>query len=68
MVEVHNIKDEHDSIVEEMKRRGMNHKTQMENLPQLWDAGCVNSEQNINDLSNRCSKCKERIEKYSEIL
>ena len=62
LVEVQHIKREHDLIAEEMIKRGMNHKTPLEqNI--CYDAGCVDSEQNINELRTRCIKCRERIEK-----
>ena len=61
LVEVQNIKKRHDELVTEMIKRGMNHNTPLEqNI--CYDAGYVNSEQNINELRNRCEKCKERIE------
>ena len=62
LVEVHHIKSRHDELVKEMIKRGMNHKTPIEEFT-CQDAGLVNSEQNINELRRRCEKCRERIEK-----
>jgi len=60
LVEVHNIKNRHDELAKEMLRRGYKHKS---DLPEFnsWEEGCVNIEQNIEELMKRCSKCKERI-------
>lgn len=67
LVEVHNIKKEHDLASEEMIKRGFNHKTPLNEFI-CDDVGYVNSEQNINELKRRCPKCRERIEKYTERL
>jgi len=66
LVEVHNIKKRHDELVQEMIKRGFNHKTPIDeiNLPVV---GYVNSEQNINELHRRCEKCRERIENKKDI-
>lgn len=64
LVEVHNILRRHDELAEEMKRRGYkhNHKPQLYDC-QLWECGCVDSEQNIVELHRRCPNCRERIDK-----
>lgn len=62
LVEVHNIKNRHDELVEEMLNRGYNHKSELNVENYLWDEGLVDSEQNINELKNRCKYCRERIE------
>ena len=63
LVEVHNILRRHDELAEEMKRRGYkhNHTPKLYDC-QLWECGCVNSEQNIAELYRRCPDCRERIE------
>jgi hypothetical protein len=61
LVEVQHIKSRHDELVNEMESRGYNHKTPIEEI-ELWVAGCVDSEQNINELKTRCKYCRERIE------
>ena len=65
LVEVHHIKSRHDELVKEMIKRGMNHKTPIEEFT-CQDAGYVDSEQNINELRTRCIKCRERIERRIE--
>jgi hypothetical protein len=60
LVEVHNIKNRHNELVLEMIKRGFNHKSPLEEF-NCYDAGYVNSEQNINELKNRCKSCRERI-------
>lgn len=65
LVEVHNIINRHDELAEEMKRREYNHKSPIDyDLMDfdLWEDGCVNSEQNIVELHRRCPDCRERIE------
>jgi len=65
LVEVQNIKKRHDELSEEMVKRGYRHLSPLEqNI--CYDAGYVNSEQNINELRDRCEKCKERIERRIE--
>ena len=62
LVEVNNIKKRHDDLKNEIIKRGYLHKSPLElNDIILWDIGCVNSEQNINELYNRCEKCRSRI-------
>lgn len=67
LVEVHNIKFRHDQLVEEMRSRGMNHKTPILKEFNTFRIGKVDSEQNIKELHRRCKECRERIENgYSE--
>lgn len=61
LVEVHNIIKRHNELVEEMKRRGYNHKSPAQEC-NLWECGCVDSEQNIVELHRRCNDCRKRIE------
>jgi len=62
LVEVHNITKRHNELVNEMIKRGMNHKTPIEEFI-CEEIGYVNSEKNIEELKRRCIKCRERIEK-----
>lgn len=67
------LKQRHDNLVDEMKRRGWNgHKTPIEEpecdcilcLPiseQYWE---VDKEKSLCDLLDRCPECKERHEKF----
>ena len=61
LVEVHNIIKRHDELAAEMQRRGYNHNSPTQEC-ELWECGCVNSEQNIVELHRRCPDCRERIE------
>ena len=63
LVEVHNIKKRHDELVTEMLKRGFNHYTPIEEFT-CQEIGYVNTEQNINELFNRCPNCRERITKH----
>ena len=62
LVEVHNIINRHNELAEEMIRRGYNHKSPAQEC-NLWECGCVDSEQNIVELHRRCSECRKRIER-----
>jgi len=63
LVEVHNIVKRHNLLAEEMVKRGYRHLSPIEEFT-CQEIGCVDSEQNINELRNRCKKCKERIENH----
>jgi len=57
LVEVDNIIERHDSLVEEMKTRKMNHTTPIDNKVKLWVEGYVNVEMNEIILKERCKMC-----------
>ncbi len=69
LVELNNICYRHYRLVEEMRRRGMNHNTPMFkrdwNLVQAYISSCgfgigeVNEKKNECDLMNRCSECRK---------
>lgn len=61
LVEVDKIQKRHDELAEEMIRRGYNHKSPLDCCNLLWEEGCVDSEQNIEELKRRCPECRERI-------
>jgi hypothetical protein len=61
LVEVHNIIKRHNDLANEMTRRNYKHNSELIEF-KIWEEGHVNVEQNINELLNRCPKCKERIE------
>ena len=61
LVEVHNIKKRHDELAEEMIKRGMNHKSPMEDY-NFETAGYVNIQENLKELKKRCNKCCYLIE------
>lgn len=56
LLEIHNIQSRHDELVEEMKRRGMNHKS-----PLVFEngkkAGFIDREKSFKDLISRCYVC-----------
>jgi len=64
LLEVHNLYDCHEELVEEMKLRGYNHQSDVE---EKWrtveSSGCIDRKKSLDELVNRCSRCKRR---YSE--
>jgi len=66
LLEVHNLYARHADLVEEMKRRGYNHCSKVnEKWKFVEDVGAIDREKNVNELVNRCSKCKSR---YSQSI
>ena len=66
LLEVHNLYARHADLVEEMKRRGYNHCSKVnEKWKFVEELGAIDREKNVNDLVNRCSKCKSR---YSQSI
>ena len=61
LLEVHNLFSRHNELVEEMKRRGYKHQSEVE---EEWKtairAGLIDRKRNFEELINRCSKCKGR--------
>ena len=61
LLEVHNLYSRHNELVEEMKRRGYRHHSEVE---EKWKTvnmlGFIDRKQNLEELINRCSKCKTR--------
>lgn len=66
LVEVHNIKNRHAELAEEMVRRGYNHKSPLPEF-QSWIEGHVDSEANLVELARRCPECRKRIEKQLDL-
>jgi hypothetical protein len=60
LIETHNLKKRHDELANEMTRRGYNHKSELEDL-NLNPNGCVNSEENIQELIRRCPDCRSNF-------
>ncbi len=60
LVEVHNLKERHHQLSQEMIDRGYNHQSP---LPEFKDYYCgeVNSKENIHELKRRCPECQKRI-------
>lgn len=63
LVEVHNIRNRHNVLAEEIRNRGYDHKSP---LPEFksWKEGSIDIESNLKELSRRCPECKKRIERY----
>ena len=61
-VAIHQIVDRHELLVEEMERRGWNHKTPMGESERalLWVEGEIDSLRNLSLLSERCPLCREK--------
>ena len=64
LLEVHNLYDRHEELVEEMKRRGYRHCSDVD---EKWKSaerlGLIDREKNLEELLKRCPRCKRR---YSE--
>ncbi len=58
LVEVHNISKRHDELVEEMSKRGYNHRSPMGSLI-TRPRGYVDIKKNILVLRERCEECRK---------
>jgi GrpB-like predicted nucleotidyltransferase (UPF0157 family) len=62
-IDIRRIKESHDNIANEMKRRGMTHRTPIGRIPirqfdrYLPNLGALDTEVNIKELRDRCAKC-----------
>ena len=66
LLEIHNLYSRHAELVEEMKIRGYNHYSEInEKWKSAEKTGIINKEKSINELINRCPKCKTR---YSTLI
>lgn len=61
LVEPMKIKERHDELVKEMKRRGYKHKSEIEKNPETNINNKVNIRENLLELIKRCSICKSNI-------
>ena len=61
LVELDYIPERHDILADEMLRRGMKHRSEMLGVIAIGDYGFVDTEENLTELSKRCSKCREKI-------
>jgi hypothetical protein len=61
LLEVHSMYSRHEELVEEMKRRGYNHYS---NVEERWrnaqKLGTVDRKKSLEELLNRCTRCKRR--------
>jgi len=62
LVDIGTIKIRHDILVEEMKKRGMNHKSELTKFNEGKEMKTVDSKENLKELCKRCKDCKRRIE------
>jgi hypothetical protein len=60
LVEVHSITKRHERLVEEMARRGFQHKSPLP-VFESYAAGRVDRRKNLVELSRRCPECRKRI-------
>lgn len=56
-IETKSIISRHDELVEEMKKRGYNHRSPLPEFDPV-DIGKVNLEENLKDLCSRCETCR----------
>lgn len=70
LLELHNIKARHDSLVEEMKKRGYNHLTPVFSVPHPENRpmGKVDLIVSAQDLMARCEHCRERMESDDNLM
>ena len=55
----------HDELVEEMKRRGYNHRSPLPDIDMSHlRNGKISIKRNIEDLRGRCAECAKRIKDY----
>lgn len=59
LLEVHSLYDRHEELVEEMKRRGYNHQSDVD---KKWKSaekrGVIDRKKSLDELVKRCSSCK----------
>ncbi|UCE16593.1 MAG: hypothetical protein JSV12_03015 [Candidatus Bathyarchaeota archaeon] len=66
LLEVHSLYNRHDELVKEMKRRNYRHYSAIsKKWKQTNIMGSVNREKNLEQLINRCSRCREGYERIS---
>lgn len=61
LVEVHNIKQRHEDLKNEMIKRGYNHKSQLQEFKDFY-YGKINKDENLKELTKRCSVCAKLIQ------
>lgn len=61
LLEVHSLYSRHEELVEEMKRRGYKHFSEVDlKWKSAEELGVVDREKNLEELIGRCSRCKSR--------
>ena len=69
LLEVHSLYDRHEELVEEMKRRGYKHCS---DLDEKWRtverSGSIYRSKNLSELVRRCSRCKRRYSEGKDLI
>lgn len=66
LLEVHSLYTRHQELVKEMKRRGYNHFSALDEKWKFVDrSGFIDRESNLEELIRRCSKCRKSVEEKS---
>ena len=60
LIEVHNLKERHQQLAQEMLERGYNHQSPLPEF-EAYECGIINKEENMNELRKRCPECQKRI-------
>jgi hypothetical protein len=61
LLEVHNLYSRHQELVEEMKFRGYNHSSELDKKwKHVKKLGIINKKKNLQNLIQRCPRCKQR--------
>jgi hypothetical protein len=61
LLEVHNLYSRHEELVEEMKRRGYRHCSDVDKKWRTAEKlGNVDKKKSLEELLNRCPRCKQR--------
>jgi len=60
-LEIHNLKKRHDALVEEMKKRGYNHKSPLPVINIRKKMGKVNVIQSYQEIVGKCKECRKQM-------
>lgn len=66
LLEPRQVKYRHDRLVEEMERRGMNHRSPMQEEPWIPGKGKVSPFASLQELLRRCPDCQARFDARME--
>ncbi|HDQ07140.1 MAG TPA: hypothetical protein ENN36_10540 [Candidatus Bathyarchaeota archaeon] len=62
LLEVHSLYSRHEELVEEMKRRGYCHRSDVEEKWRTVEKlGAIDRKKSLEELAKRCPRCKRRI-------
>jgi hypothetical protein len=63
LLEVHSLYNRHEDLIEEMKRRGYYHNSEVNEKWKFAEkVGVIDREKNLDELKSRCSKCERNAE------